>query len=568
MAADIVGYSARMERAEEETAALMLAFQDSMTRKVESLGGRVFSRAGDSAFAEFSSPVNAVVCAVNLRNAEDIVPGTPDGDARLKLRIGVHLADVIVTESGLTGDGVNITARIQQSAPPDDIWVSEPLFNHVRRHSPFSFEDLGPQRFKNISEPMRVFRVAGDVAHTRYKRLHVEKKPANQPLRESSIAVMPFTVLGDDEEQRYLADGLTEDIIVELSRFKKLRVISQSASIAYDGQSVDLGRVGKELGVRYVLEGQIRGGGDSVRVSLKLINTQSGETIWADRIVRPAGKVFDVIEVIVQKVAATIVGRVEAADIDAARRKPPNNLTAYDCVLRGLEFHRMGGITVENQRKAVEWFDRAIEVDRDYGVAYAWRICAASLLPDFDLPANLSYAQRALELDENNAEAHRIMGSVNMDSGNLDIAEYHLSRAMELSPSDAYIKVKAAAFFTFKGDPERALALIEEARALDPFLPAWSVAERGVALYALDRFEESNKAFSTIPFSTERTNLYQAAALAALGRTDDARAAVKRALTMRPTLTTVQFMQGEKFSEEKKRKELQQRLVLAGLPVG
>ncbi len=332
MAADIVGYSARMERAEEETAALMLAFQDSMTRKVESLGGRVFSRAGDSAFAEFSSPVNAVVCAVNLRNAEDLVPGTPGGDARLKLRIGVHLADVIVTASGLTGDGVNITARIQQSAPPDDIWVSEPLFNRVRRHSPFSFEDLGPQRFKNISEPMRVYRVAGDGANQRYKHLHVEEKPANQPLRESSIAVMPFTVLGDDDEQRYLADGLTEDIIVELSQFKKLRVISRSASIAYEGQSIDLGRVGKELGVRYVLEGQIRGGGDSVRVSLKLMNTQTGETIWADRIVRPAGKVFDVIEVIVQKVAATIVGRVEAADIDAARRKPPNNLTAYDCV--------------------------------------------------------------------------------------------------------------------------------------------------------------------------------------------------------------------------------------------
>ena len=566
MAADIVGYSARMERAEEETAALMLAFQDSITRRAESLGGRVFSRAGDSAFAEFPSPVNAVVCAVNLRNAEEFGPVIAVGDTRPKLRIGVHLADVIVTESGLTGDGVNITARIQQAAQPDDIWVSEPLFNHVRRHSPYSFEDLGPQRFKNISEPMRVFRVAGDAPSHRYKQVHLEEKPATQPVRESSIAVMPFTVLGVDEEHRYLADGLTEDIIVELSRFRKLKVISRSASLAYEGKLIDAGRVGKELGVRYVLEGQIRGGGDSVRVSLKLMNTQSGETIWADRLVRPVREVFEVIEVVVQKVAATIVGRVEAADIEAARRKPPSNLTAYDCILRGLEYHRMGGVTVANQQKAVEWFDRAIEADRDYGVAYAWRICAASSLPDFNFDENFPFIQRALELDENNAEAHRIMGSIYLYSGKLDVAEHHLGRAMQLSPSDAYIKVKAAALFTFKGDPERALALIEEAKALDPFLPAWSVAERGVALYALDRFEESHKAFSTIPFSTERTNLYQAAALAALDRVEDARAAVKRALNMRPTLTTAQFMEREQFGAKKKRKELQQRLELAGLP--
>ena len=568
MAADIVGYSARMERAEEETAKLMLAFQDSMTRKVESLGGRVFSRAGDSAFAEFSSPVNAVVCAVNVRNVEDLVPHAAAEDVRPQLRIGVHLADVIVTESGLTGDGVNITARIQQSARPDDIWVSESLFNQVRRHSPFSFEDLGPQRFKNISEPIRVFRLAGEAPSHRYEQIHVGERPASGQVRESSIAVMPFAVLSADEELRYLADGLTEDIIVELSRFRKLKVVSCSASFAYEGKPIDPGRVGRELGVRYVLEGRIRGGGNSVLVSLKLMNCQSGETIWADRIVRPVGDAFEVIEVIVQKVAATVVGRVEAADMEAVRRKPPSNLSAYDCVLRGLEYHRMGGVTDANQRKAVEWFDRAIEADRDYGVAYAWRICAASNLPDFNFDENFPYIQRALELDENNAEAHRIMGNIYLQSGNLDVAEHHLDRAMRLSPSDAYIKAKAASLFTYKGDPERALALIEEAQALDPFLPAWSVAERGVALYALDRFEESHKAFSTIPFSTERTNLYDAAALAALGRIEAARAAVTHALTMRPTLTTAQFMQLEQFSDQKRREELRQRVGLAGLPPG
>jgi adenylate cyclase len=200
--------------------------------------------------------------------------------------------------------------------------------------------------------------------------------------------------------------------------------------------------------------------------------------------------------------------------------------------------------------------------------AFSRSAVAASNLEDFDFEKNFPYIQRALELDANNAEAHRIMGNIYMQSGKLDVAEHHLGRAMRLSPSDAYIKAKAASLYTYKGNPERALALIEEAQALDPFLPAWSVAERGVALYALDRFEESHKTFSAIPFSTERTTLYDAASLVASGRIEDARTAARHALTMRPGLTAARFMQQEPFREEVKRSQLRQRVVLAGLPPG
>lgn len=566
MVADVAGYSALMERAEEATAGSLTECHALITREVGKLGGRVFNRAGDAALAEFPSPVNAVVCAVEIQKGTDLAEGRPTDDKRLRLRIGLHLDDVIVSDQDLIGDGVNIAARIQQAAEPGHVWVSEAVFNQVRRHSPFTFDDLGAKTFKNISEPIRVYRVRGEMTMHRWHLAPTRNTPPALPARKGSIAVMPFTVQGLDEEQRYFADGLTDDLIVELGRFKPLFVISRSASFVYEGRPVDARQVGRELGVRYVLEGQVRRRGGDIVVSLILTNTETGEAVWTERISRPQAALFEMLDKMVGRIAATVMGRLESADIAEARRKPPQNMTAYDFLLRGLDHHRQSDVTRENLEKAVEWFDRAIEADPTYGAAYAWRICAASGLPGFSLEKDLHYAQRAIELDPNNAEAHRIMGSISMEFDDFGAAEHHFRRAMELNPSDANIMARSACFYTYNGDPGHALELLAKAQELDPFLPAACVIERGVALYAAGRYEEACEALESLPLQTPRSRLYQAAAHKALGQTDKARELVQRTLRLNRELKGSDFMTEEVYKNRETRAELRQRLEEAGFP--
>ncbi len=512
LAADVVGYSKQMESAEESTAEALAQCQSTIAETAERLGGRIFSTAGDSALAEFSSPVNAVRCGVEIQreiHADNVTTGGPQG---LPLRIGVHLADVIVSGDDLIGDGVNVAARIQAAAEPSSVFVSQSIFEQVRRNSPYTFEDLGLHSFKNISEQMRLYKVVGDMPTHRYSTGHAVSHPSAGTIRQGTLAILPFDVIGDEQEQRYFADGLTDDLIVELARFKNLFVSSQSASSSYEPKTIDPRVVGRELGVKHALMGQVRRMGDQVRISVRLIDTENGENLWTERYSRSWTELFDFLDELVARITATIVGRVEAVGIAVARRKRPEDMEAYDCLLRGLEYHRLGGVTADNIREAVKWFERAIELDPTYGLPYAWWVCSASWLPGFDNDKGLRYAKKAIELDENNSEAHRIMGAYQMmDIGDFEAAEYHHCRAMALNPSNAYIRARSAAFYTFNRQPDRALELIAEAEALDPFLPVWCLEEKGVALFNLGRYEEAISALNSLAFQTFRSRGYAAA---------------------------------------------------------
>lgn len=566
LCADIVGYSRQMEQAEEVTAASLADCHTLIEENASRLGGRIFNRAGDAALAEFPSPVNAVRCGVEIQRDVAALNRQPVQVQPLSLRIGLHLADVIVSGTDLIGDGVNIVARIQETAEPDCVLVSQSLFEQIRRNSPFMFEDLGPRSFKNISEQIRVYKVVGDMPAHRLQSAPSEPRPEVAVTREASIAVLPFAVAGADEEQRYFADGLTDDIIIELARFKQLFVSSRSASFAYAGRAVDPREVGRELGVRFVLEGQVRRIGNDVRISAQLVNAQSGEQLWAERFVRKFDDLFEVLDELIGRIVATIVGRVEAAGIVAARRKRPEDMTAYDCLLRGLEHHRLCGVTVDHIREAVEWFDRAIAADPSYGAAYAWRICAASGLPGFKLEENFHYAQKALEFDENDAEAQRIMGAIKLLYRDFEASEYHHKRALKLNPSDAYIKARSASFYTRNGQPDRALELLENAIELDPFLPVWCIEERGVALYALGRYEEAVEALTALPFQTFRSRLYEAAVRAEMGDLEGARTAIEHALRIRPDLTVSEFLAMETYRSREEATRLRECLASLGLP--
>lgn len=566
MAADVAGYSRQMEAAEEATAEGLARCQSMMAETVGRLGGRIFNTAGDSALAEFSSPVNAVRCGVEIQRANRSGDADSAGALQLPLRIGVHLADVIVSGGDLVGDGINVAARIQEAAEPSAVLASQSIFEQVRRNSPYVFEDLGLHSLKNISERMRLYKVVGNMPTNRFQTAHALSHPGAAAIRRASVAVLPFEVAGGDEEQRYFADGLTDDLIVELARFRKLFVSSRSASSSYEAKTADPQVVGRELGVKYVLVGQVRRLGDRVRISVRLTDTGDGKTIWAERYARPWSELFDLLDELAARIAATVVGQVEAAGIAEVRRKRPEDMEAYDYLLKGLEHHRLCGVTEGHVREAVKWFERAIEADPNYGLAYAWHVCSASRLPDFDADKGFRYITRALELDENDAETHRIMGSYQMGMGNFEASEYHHNRAMELNPSDAYIRCRTAAFHTFNRRPERALELIAEAEALDPLLPVWCLEEKGVALFNLGRYEEAISALEGLAFQTFRSRSYAAASAMALGDAERSRRALAEALAIRPDLTVAVLFGRESYRYAGDAARLRDLLVAAGLP--
>ena len=564
LAADVAGYSIQMETAEEQTAEELAQCQSLIAQTADRLGGRIFNRAGDSALAEFSSPVNAVRCGVEIQRKND-ADKTTSGRPQLPLRIGIHLADVIISGDDLIGDGVNVAARIQEAAEPSTVFTSQSIFEQVRRNSPYVFEDLGLHSLKNIAERMRLYKVVGDMPKHRYQTNHAIAHPSTKTICQASLAVLPFDVIGGDEEQRYFADGLTDDLIVELARFKKLFVSSQSAVSSYEPKTADPRVVGRELGVKHVLLGQVRRMGERVRISVRLVDTSSGENLWAERYERLWADLFSLLDELIARIAATIIGQVEAAGIAEARRKLPENMTAYDCMLRGLEYHRLGGVTNENAKEAVKWFERAIETDPNYGLSYAWWVCSACRLPGFDNDKGLKYINKALELDENNAEAHRIMGAFQMRLGNFEAAEHHHCRAMTLNPSSAFIRGRSAAFYTFNHQPERSLELIAEAEALDPFLPVYCLEEKGVALFNLGKYKEAISALDSLAFQTFRSRGYVSACAIALGDQERARNALAEAVSISPDLTVSKFIRTETYRYPDDAERLRKLLIKAGV---
>lgn len=564
LVADVAGYSSLMEADEEGTARRMAGCRALADAEIAKADGRLFKAMGDAVLAEFASPMNAVHCAVGIRNG--LVLAEDGRDRPLAMRFGLHLADVLVEGDDLIGDGVNLAARIQQASEPGAIDLSATLFEQIRRTSPYHFDDRGEQRFRNITEPMRVYRLRGEMRRHPYQITHIQETP-KPTKRPHSLAVMPFEVAAGNEDRHFLAEGIAEELIFELGRFRKLFVTSRSATRVFEGTQPDPKSVGERLGVRYVLSGSIRQLGPQVRLSLTLTETENGTVVWSDRLSQPMDELLDRLDDLVSRIASTVLGRIEDSDIATARRLKPESMTAYEFYLRGLENHRLGRITDQNLRQAMEWFRRAIEADPNFARPYAMLTCSWSNLPDFDLAEGTRHVERALALDPNEPEAHRIMGSIKMGSSEFEASRDHHEKAMSLSPSDAYIKGRSAAYYIFAGEPERALQLLQEAEQLDPFLPVWCVEERVAALYALGRFEEAEAAGRALPFQTRRSRLYRAASRAALGDVAGARQLVAEAIAAAPDLTVEYIRRMECYRDDGVKRRLIDRLIEAGLPL-
>jgi adenylate cyclase len=327
LAADIAGYSRLIGLDEEGTLARLKDLRrTAIDPRIIEHRGRIIKTMGDGLLVQFASAVDAVRCAVEVQREIAKQQGETDEDRRIEVRIGINIGDIVIDGDDIYGDGVNVAARLEGLSESGGICVSASVHEQVRDKLDLSFEDTGEHQLKNIARPMRVYRITD----TPRVAIPTPKGTPGKP----SIAVLPFTNMSGDPEQAYFSDGITEDILTELSRFRALSVIARNSSFRFRGEDIDVVRVGRELNVQYVLEGSVRKMGNKIRITAQLIDAATGSHVWADRFDRSQEDIFAVQDEVVRMIVGTLAGRLQAVGVEKALRKPPANLAAYDCVLR------------------------------------------------------------------------------------------------------------------------------------------------------------------------------------------------------------------------------------------
>ncbi len=564
LATDVVGYSALMQRSEADTISRLKRLRKIVKELADHHGARVISWFGDGAIAEFNSPVSAVRGAFELQrelsaphNAQEI---------GLQLRIGIHLADVIVDGEDLLGDGVNIAARIEAEAEPGGVWVSQAVFEQAKRGAQVRFKSLGPRKLKNIEEVVELYSIEGDLGlHSFMRTQGVPQTPDAEPMqRENGVIVLPFQNRSMDQEQRYFAEGLTEDLITELSRFKELFVISRNTSFSLEEREASPEIVCSETGVRYAVEGGVRVFGGRVRISARLYDGVNGAQVWSENYDCNLEDLFGVQDDMVAKISAAVAGRVELDAEKSAKTKPTSDMIAYDCLKRGLHYHRIGGVTRENSEKAIKWLKKALEKDPKLGRAQAWLACAVATRDEWlgvkDDDLYWEMGRRALELDGNDAEVHRIMGSLSLYKEDFDNALYHYTRALEITPNHAYIVAHAGNVHNYIGDGETGLEFQRRAEALDPFLPEYCREVGVIAHYVLGNWEACFQAATAFPRITRRAAAYRAAAALHLDDPTRLHRAVRRLVTVDSDFDAEVFVSVERFQDNRRNEQLQKEM--------
>jgi TolB-like protein/class 3 adenylate cyclase len=478
LAADVAGYSRLMGIDEEGTLARLKATRKSLVDPtIAAHRGRIVKTTGDGMLVEFASAVDAARSAIEIQRGMSSQNADVQHDTRIELRIGIHVGDIIIDDNDIFGDGVNIAARLEGIADPGGICMSDDAYRQVRGKVESACDDLGLQTLKNIAEPMRAWRVQLG-GHGAAKARPVS--PAGQaPMLalpdKPSIAVLPFQNMSGDPEQEYFADGMVEDIITALSHFRNLFVIARNSSFTYKGRSVDVKQVGRELGVRYVLEGSVRKAAGKVRITGQLIDAATGAHLWADRFDGSIDDIFELQDQVTSSVVNAIAPKLEQAEIERVKRKPTENLDAYDHFLRGMSV--LNQWTRESNREATESFCKAIELDPNfasaYGMAawcYVWRKANGWMNDrDVEIGEATRLAKRAVELGRDDAVALSRAGHViAYVVGDLDSATPAIERALLLNPNLASAWNFAGWTRVLRGEPEAAIEYLARSMRLSP----------------------------------------------------------------------------------------------------
>jgi TolB-like protein/cytochrome c-type biogenesis protein CcmH/NrfG len=568
LAADVAGYSRLMGRDEAGTLARLKAHRRELIEPlVAAHGGTVVKLMGDGALVEFPSVADAVECAVAVqRGIAEREADMPEAE-RIRFRIGVNLGDVISDEGDIYGDGVNVAARLQALAEPGGICIAAVVRDAIGDRLPLVFVDLGERELKNISRPVRVWQVmTADAGPTGVAPAVGSGRP--------SIAVMPFVNMGGSRDDEYLADGLTEDIITELARYRELLVLARHTTFAYKGKSVGVAQVARELGVAFVVEGSIRRAGDRLRVTAQLIDAASGGHVWAERFDRESVDLFLLQDEVTATIASTVVGRVEHAGMTRAQQLSDGALKAYDYVLRA---RAITADSAEANRSSRALYERALGLDPR--CVPAWVGLGRTHLLDGtgrwtdDWRASLELAldadKRALQLDPTDPSAHRATGNALIFLGRHDEARAHLERARTLAPSSSDAVMGLAVLTVFEGRPEAAIGLLDEALRLDPHYPTNRLWFLGLAHYLAQDYAKAlpplREAIGRYPkFLSPRRHLI--ASLARLGRLDEAGVEVAAYLALDPGFRIGDLAPTLPYRDPAKLEDYLDGLRQAGLP--
>jgi len=583
LSADAAGYSRLMGADESATVAALDHCRAIFSQRIEAHDGRVVDTAGDNILAAFDSVLEAVKCAVAVQS--EIVrrnQGTPD-EGCMRFRIGINLGDIIVKPDGtIYGDDVNIAARLQALAEAGGVVLSASAHEHVRNRLALSFEDMGEQTVRNIAAPVRAFRlVIAERSEPRVRPVTAEQPAAVGPEPAAgdhpklpdkpSIAVQPFRNLGGDPAEDYFSDGITEDIVTELSRFRSLFVIGHNSSIRLKDRPATPMEIGRELGVHYVLQGSVRRAGNQVRITAQLADATTGAQLWAQRYDHELENVFAVQADVAQRLAATLPQRLEAADLERTRRKSTANMVAYDYLLRGKDHHHR--VTREDNALAIQALQKAIEIDPNYAHAYAWLGCtlgqaymrgyAKETAAAFgEIQAN---AERALALDDDDSECHRLMGEIHLIQRRYDLAEFHADRAFSLNANDPRIVSQRGELYSLIGRADEAVGWIERAMRLDPYFPERRWFHLGRALFCARRYREAAAALNHVATADLPQAVFLAASLAMDGGSEAAKAAVAMVTRLRPDFDAKSYVANLLFKHDSDREHLLTALATAGL---
>jgi len=470
LAADAVGYSRLIGADEEGTLAALKAHRlELIDPKVERHHGRIVKTTGDGALIEFASVVDAVRCAIDVqRGMAERNTGVPS-DERIEFRIGINVGDIVIDGDDILGDGVNIAARLEGLAEPGGVLVSRAVRDQVRDRLDLVFEDLGEHELKNIARPVRVYRVRASVeskaAPARGETLPLPDKP--------SIAILPFANMSGDPEQEHFADGIAEDIITGLSRLRWLFVIARNSSFTYKGRNVDVRQVGRELGVRYVLEGSVRKGGNRIRITAQLVEAETGNHLWAERYDRALGDVFAIQDEITKSVIGCIEPELYTAEHDRLKRKPPQNLDAWESFVRGMFLYSQHSDA--GTKEALGMLDRAVELDHGYAKAHglravclAWRAIQGWEDRDTAFAEVAEGANRAVACDPQEPWAYIAHGFVAVSKRHNPEAVGAFTRAIDASPNFAYAHGLLGSQHALGGRPDQAVECIDRGVRLSP----------------------------------------------------------------------------------------------------
>lgn len=559
LVADVVAYSTHMAMDEEGTFALIKTLmREQVEPKIKQHSGRVVKTNGDGIVAEFHSAVESVRFAIDL---QETIAREASGSTspEMQLRIGINYGDIIIdTDGDVFGDGVNIAARLEQIASPGGICISGKVHEEIRNKLAVAFDPWGEQQLKNIPHAVAVY------------SLFQEPRPLAKPIvgkSKPSLLVRPFVGVGD--LQPYFTDGFTNDVVTELTRFTQLKVVSYHTANRL--KLVETPDLASGHGIDFVIEGSIRRLGKRMRISCELADTASGECLWAERFDLDEQEIFAVQDELVGTIVGRVIGRVDAAGAEKARHKPPANLAAYECVLRGNAL-LIGDTATATQAR--QWYERAIELDPLYGRAYA-KLAHYKQLEWFRDPGDASnlldeahaIAKKSVALSPNDPVCLNILGWVLLHRREFDVAAKFYSRALDLNPNDPEQVSYFGTYCSFAGEPERALQWFERAQVLDPlYEPAWYWPFRGVSHFILRRFDQAIVGLSRSPTMPVWVNAYLAAANAYLGNEEAAAIYARDVVAQSPAFSARRFAAKEPYRFEEDSNTLLMGMLKAGLP--